>query len=72
MGKKEQSCFSHPYHIVSQAGPQPSGEEATEGGGGAKQCGSFFGKWCVCLVLVAALLVGGVIPGRWMQPLSYQ
>lgn len=34
MGKKEQSCFSHPYHIVSQAGPQPSGEEATERGGG--------------------------------------
>lgn len=69
MGKKEQSCFSHPYHIVSQAGPQPSGE-ATESE--KKAMWVIFGKWCVCLVLVAALLVGGVIPGRWMQPLSYQ
>lgn len=45
-------------------------EKKQRRGGKKKAMWVIFGKWCVCLVLVAALLVGGVIPGRWMQPLS--
>lgn len=58
MGKKEQSCFSHPYHIVSQAGPQPSGEEATERGGGSEAVWVIFWQM-VCVSGFGSGTVGG-------------